>query len=174
MPGIRQIVDPTEFAVANTCGASVAAGGSCDINVTFSPTASGARTGKVRIADSEPGSPQAFTVAGTGTYVSLSAARLNFGSHTVGTSAARTVTVTNVGTLAVNISSIAIVGANSQDFLVLPAPTTTCGASVAGGANYTIGIRFKPTATGARSATLDINDDGGGGPQKVALSGTGT
>src|ERR1019366_8933890 len=109
----------------------------------------GTRTGKIRITDSELGSPQTITVAGTGTYVSLSAARLSFGSHTVGTSAARTVTVTNVGTAAVNISSIAIAGADSQDFLVLPAPTTTCGTSVAGGASCTIGIRFKPTATGA-------------------------
>jgi hypothetical protein len=88
--------------VTNTCGASVAAGGSCDIDVTFSPTASGTRTGKIRITDSELGSPQTFTVAGTGTYVSLSPVRLNFGSQKVGTTtAARTVTVTNVGTAAV-------------------------------------------------------------------------
>jgi hypothetical protein len=43
-----------------------------------------------------------------------------------------------------------------------------------GGASCTISIRFKPTATGLRSATLDVNDDGGGSPQTVALYGTGT
>jgi hypothetical protein len=168
--------DPTEFQVpSNTCGASVAAGGSCDINVTFSPTASGTRTGKIRITDSELGSPQTFTVAGTGTYVSLSAARLNFGSHKVGTTtAARTVTVTNVGTAAVNISSIGNVGADAPDFPIAGAPTTTCGASLAGGASCTIGVQFKPSATGTRSATLDMTDDGGGSPQRVPLSGTGT
>jgi hypothetical protein len=174
---IRSITstDPTEFQVTNTCGASVAAGGSCDINVTFSPTASGTRTGKIRITDSELGSPQTITVAGTGTYVSLSPVRLNFGSHKVGTTtAARTVTVTNVGTAAVNISSIGNVGADAPDFPILGAPTTTCGVSLGGGASCKIGIQFKPTATGTRTATLDITDDGGGSPQKVALSGTGT
>src|ERR1017187_7782878 len=174
---IRSITstDPTEFQVTNTCGASVAAGGSCDINVTFSPTASGTRTGKIRITDSELGSPQTITVAGTGTYVSLSPVRLNFASHKVGTTtAARTVTVTDVGTAAMNISSIGNVGADAPDFPILGAPTTTCGVSLGGGASCKIGIQFKPTATGTRTATLDITDDGGGSPQKVALSGTGT
>jgi hypothetical protein len=159
----------------NICDAAVAAGGSCDINVTFSPTASGTRTGKIKITDSELGSPQTITVAGTGTYVSLSPARLNFGSHKVGTTtAARTVTVTNVGTAAVNISSIGNVGADAADFPIAGAPTTTCGASLAGGASCTIGVQFKPSATGTRSATLDVTDDGGGSPQTVALAGTGT
>jgi hypothetical protein len=166
--------DTAEFQVAatSTCGTSVPAGGSCDIGVTFSPTASGTRTAKIKIADSELGSPQTIAVTGTGTYVSLSPARLNFGSHKVGTtSAARTVTVTNVGTALVNISGLAIGGADPQDF---PQQSTTCGASLAGGASCTVSIEFSPTATGARSATLDVNDDGGGSPQIVALTGTGT
>jgi len=165
--------DPAEFQVTtNTCGASVAAGGNCDIDVAFSPTASGTRTGKIKIADSELGSPQAITVTGTGTYVSLSPTRLGFGSHAVGaTSPAKIVTLTNVGTALVDISSIQIAGADSQDFIQ---SATTCGPSVVGGASCTISLRFKPTATGTRSATLDLNDDGGGSPQTVALSGTGS
>lgn len=165
--------DTAEFPLAtNTCGTSVPAGGSCDIGVTFSPTASGTRTAKIKIADSELGSPQTITVTGTGTYVSLSPARLNFGSHTVGTtSAARTVTVTNVGTAVVNVSSIVIAGADAAEF---PISANTCGSNIAGGASCTVGIQFKPTATGAMSATLDVNDDGGGSPQTVALLGTGT
>jgi hypothetical protein len=35
-------------------------------------------------------------------------------------------------------------------------------------------VVFKPTATGQRSAKLTISDDGGGSPQAVMLSGTGT
>jgi hypothetical protein len=34
-------------------------------------------------------------------------------------------------------------------------------------------VTFKPTATGARVATVDVSDNGGGSPQQVVLSGTG-
>jgi hypothetical protein len=34
-------------------------------------------------------------------------------------------------------------------------------------------VTFTPAATGARSASLLISDDGGGSPQAVALTGTG-
>jgi hypothetical protein len=162
----------SEFAPNPTCGTSVPAGGSCDLNVTFSPTASGTRTGKIKITDSELGSPQTVAVTGTGTYISLSVARLNFSSRKVGTtSAAKTVTVTNVGTAAVSISGIAASGTDPQDF---PISGNTCGSSLGGGASCTISVEFKPSATGARAATLDISDGGGGSPQTVALSGTGT
>jgi hypothetical protein len=35
-------------------------------------------------------------------------------------------------------------------------------------------VKFKPTATGMRTAAVSISDDGGGSPQKVYLAGTGT
>jgi hypothetical protein len=41
------------------------------------------------------------------------------------------------------------------------------------GVPCTISIVFKPTATGARSATVLFSDDGGGSPQAVTLTGTG-
>jgi len=164
--------DPSEFPPPQNACTSVPSGGSCDINVAFSPTASGTRAAKIKITDNELGSPQTITVTGTGTYVKLSPARLNFGDHAVGTTtAAKTVTLTNVGTAEVHISSIATSGSDSQDFLVAP---STCGAMVAGGASCAINLRFKPTATGPRTATLDVADDGGGSPQTVTLTGTGT
>ena len=115
---------------------------------------------------------QTITVTGTGTYISLSPTRLNFGSHPVGTTtAARTVTVTNVGAMAVTISSAAVGGSDPADF---PIFSNTCGAAIAGGASCAISLKFQPTATGSRSATLVVNDDGGGSPQTVALVGNGT
>src|SRR5260370_16006660 len=54
-----------DFAEANTCGSSVAAGANCTIGVTFTPTASGTRTGTLSITDNASGSPQ--TVIRTGT-----------------------------------------------------------------------------------------------------------
>ncbi len=56
-----------DFAQANTCGSSLAAGAKCFINVTFTPTAIGARTAIISVADSDPTTPQTITVLGTGT-----------------------------------------------------------------------------------------------------------
>jgi len=96
-------------------------------------------------------------------------ASLPFAKQTVGTqSAAKPITVTNKGTAALTISGITITGAFPGDF----AQNSNCG-SLAAGASCTINVTFKPTAAGARTATISITDNGGGSPQTVPLSGTG-
>src|SRR5947208_2291525 len=55
---------------ANACPtspATLAAGANCSINVTFTPTASGARTGTLSVADNAGGSPQTLALSGNGT-----------------------------------------------------------------------------------------------------------
>jgi len=57
------------FAQTNNCGSSVAAGGSCAINVTFTPTAGGTRTGTLTVTDNSngaAGSTQTVNLNGTG------------------------------------------------------------------------------------------------------------
>jgi hypothetical protein len=98
--------------------------------------------------------------------VMLSSASLTFVSQTDGTtSAAQTVMLTNSGTAALAITSIAASG----DF----AQTNTCGTSVAAGANCTISVTFTPTAAGMRTGTVTITDNAGNSPQMVSLSGGG-
>ena len=46
--------------------------------------------------------------------------------------------------------------------------------AVAGEGSCTINLAFKPSAAGARSATLVISDSDPSSPQTVSLSGTGT
>jgi hypothetical protein len=55
-----------DFAQTHNCGGSLAAGASCTINVTFRPTAAGARTGVLSVPSSAPGSPTTVTLSGTG------------------------------------------------------------------------------------------------------------
>jgi hypothetical protein len=104
---------------------------------------------------------------------SVSPKVLNFGNQKQQTtSAPQTVTLSNTGTAPLSIGSIAISGTNAGDF----ARTTTCGASLAAGANCTISVTFKPTHKGARSATLTIIDNSNAvanSAQNVSLSGTG-
>ena len=63
---ISGIVASGDFAQSNTCGTSLAAGASCSITATFTPTAAGARTGSITITDNASGSPQHVTLTGTG------------------------------------------------------------------------------------------------------------
>jgi hypothetical protein len=70
----------------------------------------------------------------------------------------------------VKITSIAITGIDAVDF----AETNTCGTSVASGASCFIRVTFKPLVKGTRTADVSVYDNGGGSPQKVGLTGTGT
>jgi hypothetical protein len=55
------------FSQANTCGASIAAGGTCTVSVKFAPAAAGAAAGTLSVASSAPGSPLTVALSGTGT-----------------------------------------------------------------------------------------------------------
>ena len=165
----------SDFAQANNCGSSVAAGASCAIGVTFKPSAAGARTSNLTITDSATGSPQTVVISGTGTSTtsgaSLSPTSLAFSNQPLMIqSTSQTVTLANNGSAPLSISGIAMAGANSSDFV----QNNNCGSSVAAGASCTIVVVFTPSAVGARTATLSVSDSAAGSPQSVSLSGTGS
>ena len=165
---IANIATSTNFGQINNCAGSVAASGSCTINVTFSPTATGQLTGMLTITDNASNSPQTVTLTGTGTEpaVSLSSSSLTFSAQIVtNSSSAQTITLTNTGNASLTISSITASGDFSQ--------TNTCGTTVSTGANCTISVTFKPTAAGTRTGSVSISDNASDSPQSVALSGTG-
>ena len=60
-----------DFFQTNTCSAPVPVNGSCSIDITFAPMAGGPRTAIIAIASNAPGSPQAVTLSGSGTGLSL-------------------------------------------------------------------------------------------------------
>jgi len=168
---IASIQTTGDFAQTNNCGSSLAGGAKCTINVTFTPTAMGRRTGTLSVNDNASSSPQMVSLSGSGTIVSLTPSTLSFGNVGVGiASPPQTVTLTNVGTTSLNVTGVSIVGTNAGDFT----QTNTCGSLVAASASCTIMVTFKPAATGSRRATLNVSDNGGASPQTVAISGTGT
>jgi trimeric autotransporter adhesin len=168
-----------DFAQTNTCGTSVAANANCTISVTFTPSATGARSASVTVTDNASGSPQAIALTGTGVapMVSFSSNSVTFPDQFVGTSSgtAQTVTLTNKGTAALTIpaNGITLTGTNVGDFV----QTNTCGTSVAAGANCTISVNFTPSASGARSASVTITDNaspnGASTTQTITLGGNG-
>jgi hypothetical protein len=59
--------DAEDFSETNNCSASLQAGASCTIKVTFRPTSKGQRSANLAITDDGGGSPQEIPLAGTGT-----------------------------------------------------------------------------------------------------------
>src|SRR5256885_6795599 len=165
----------TDFAQTNNCPGSLAPGAQCNINVNFSPTDFGTRTASLNISDDAPNAPQVASLTGSGTTgsntkVTLSPNQISFGNHQIGsTSAAQTTTLKNKGHSLLVITNIAVAGPNPGDF----AQTNNCGVTLAAGASCTFAVTFTPTASGNRSATLNITDNAGGSPQHVSLAGTG-
>jgi Abnormal spindle-like microcephaly-assoc'd, ASPM-SPD-2-Hydin len=64
---ISGITASANFAETNNCGSTLAAAANCTINVTFTPTTSGALSGTISVTDNASGSPQTVSLSGTGT-----------------------------------------------------------------------------------------------------------
>lgn len=62
---ITSITASAKYGVTNTCGTSLAAGKSCTMSVSFTPTYSGTITGTVTVTDTASGSPQVVSLTGT-------------------------------------------------------------------------------------------------------------
>jgi Abnormal spindle-like microcephaly-assoc'd, ASPM-SPD-2-Hydin/Beta-propeller repeat len=114
--------------------------------------------------------PASFTISPLAPLLALSSSVLTFSSQQVGTSSiAQTVAVQNPGTATLAISDVTMSGTDAASFQ----QTSTCGTSLAAGANCTVSVIFAPTATGTQNATVTFTDNAADGPQTLSLSGTG-
>jgi sugar lactone lactonase YvrE len=161
-----------DFGLSHDCGSTLGATLSCTISVTFTPAASGSRSTTLVLTDTSSDGPQTIQLSGTGAVptetVNLSPATLSFGIVLEGiASATQSVTLTNSGSSALNISKIAVVGADYSQ-------TNTCGSSVAAAATCAITVSYTPSSSGSNQTRIDITDDGISSPQSIALSGSGT
>ena len=163
-----------DFALETTAtscpygGGTVAAGLNCTINVSFMPTATGARTGNLSIIYNGVGSPQIVPLSGTGivSAANVFPTSLSFPSQDVGTQGApQPVTLTNIGSVQLDIGSVAVSSGWTQNNNCLP--------YIAAKGSCTINVSFEPTVIGPLTGTLTITDYAGNSPQTVALSGTG-
>jgi hypothetical protein len=169
---ISSISTASPFAQTNTCGSSLAAGASCTASVTFAPSSAGAASGNVTISSNATNSTLTVALSGTGVApgsatLSASPTSVSFGNQTDGTtSSAHSVTISNTGSTAASISSIAVGSGFAQ--------SNTCGSSIAAGGTCTVSVTFSPTAVQAYSANLTVSSNATNSTLTVALSGTGT
>jgi hypothetical protein len=150
----------------------LANGASCTISVGFDPTTIGGKSDTLVITTSDPASPLLVGATGTGTEVVVSSTSAAFGSIPNRNSKTYNVTVYNVGTNTLTIST-GISGAQSGEFAVATTAANTCQSGVAAGKNCVLPIIFNPTVVGAAAASLTLTTNGGSNPV-IALSGTST
>jgi len=160
--------DFAQVTSTKPCGSTLAAGASCIIRVTFTPTQLGLRTGNITITDNAANSPQTVPLSGKGVPpVALTPSSKTYAAQTVGTtSLPKTFTLKNYQS--VTLSSIVI--STTGDFSV---SSTTCTTSLAAKASCTINVVFTPTAVGTRTGTLKATDNASNSPQSSTLTGTG-
>jgi len=165
---ISSIATSGDFTQTNTCGSTLAAGKSCLIKVTFSPTQTGSRTGTLSVTDNASNSPQTVSLSGTGKApVTLTPASAKYASQKVGTTSPA-----KVFTLRNNLNTVIhnIVLSTTGDFAV---SSTTCQVQLTSNASCTISVTFTPTQTGTRTGTVQAADSASNSPQVANLTGTG-
>jgi FtsP/CotA-like multicopper oxidase with cupredoxin domain len=165
-----------QFRLTNSCGGTLAAGGSCKLTVSFTPTSGtpNPKSASLNVNVAAPATSQSVTLTGTvvaPTYT-VSPTSLAFGTVTHNTtSAPQTVTVTNTSPLAsLTITSFSKTGTNASQFSV---QNGNCIATIAAGATCHFTVTFSPVLpVGTKSATVNINVTAPGTSGTLAVGGT--
>jgi hypothetical protein len=163
---------PGSFSYGSTtCGATLANGSSCTVQVTFAPTTAGRATASLVVSSSTSGVvPVSVTLSGAGQTpagLSVSAAQLVFPIVAPGhLSPAQTVTLTNTGGFAA--ASLTLTAT-----LPFSLVQNTCGSTLAAGASCSTGVIFAPSLNGPYTGTLTIASPSLTAKTVIPLSGTG-
>jgi len=165
---INNVAISSNFTETNNCGSTLAAGKSCTISVTFTPTQTGPLTGTLSIGDNASNSPQSVSLSGTGeAQATLTPATATYSATVVGkSSAAKTFTLKNNQNIVLHDLSVSTTG----PFTV---SSTTCQTQLTSNATCTIEVVFTPTGVGVETGTLQVSDNALNSPQTSNLKGTG-
>jgi phospholipase C len=163
---ISKVAISGDFAVTGSCS-KIPPNRNCNVNLTFTPTQTGPRTGTLTITDNDASSPQIVNLWGVGGEVTLSNSAypgLTFGTVDLNATSTKNVTLTNNSTSSLSIASISTVGAFSQ--------INNCGSVVTPGGTCTISVILTPTGPGLQLGNLWVTDSDPASPQTLRLSGT--
>jgi hypothetical protein len=165
---------------------TIAAGSSLAFTIQFAPpadSAPGVRTGTLRINSDDPATPSVTAPASGNVgvpHLTVSSTALQFGAVPVDDrtnphTSDQTLKLTNQSSCAgcdLQLLSLPISGAHAGDFTLVAPPALP--ATIAAGNSLDLIVRFNPSDSGGRAATLTVNSDDPTSPTvTVSLSGTG-
>ncbi len=159
-----------ELVVQGCTGRELAPGESCQLKVAFTPRSPGERAATLSVVS---GGRVATTVAVHGTVVDVPSlvvvpSSLDFADVVVGQrSRVKTVRVMNRGDAAAPLTSVSIWGEAARDYVVTGCATGVLEANT----SCLLSVRFEPSESGPRWATLEVTEADGTG--LVSLTGQG-
>ena len=170
-------VTGTDFALGGGAPATPVAvppGGSVTVPVTYGPTAVGNGIGSLTATTDDPNHPT-LTVALTGngvqSHIGVTPVAVDFGVLNLGSSATRSVTITNDGGASLVVTAVTLTAGAE---LGLAAGNPAVPFALAAGQSATITVQYAPTDIGADAGTLDIGSDApNAGHVAVSLGGAG-
>jgi len=131
------------FGQTNNCPATVAPGGNCAVDVTFTPGVAGSQSGTLTFTDNSQDSPQAVNLAGSGADFSLASSPT---AETIkaGATATYTLSIAPVAGPFPNAIKLSCTGAPAKTTCSLTSSSVTPGSSPA-----TVTLTVSTTATSA-------------------------
>ncbi len=166
---VSSITVTGDFTETDACtGTSIPVNGNCTVSVKFAPTATGGRSGLLKVFANVPGGQITVALSGTGetaAAVVLTPLQFSFPSTLVNqTSAAQIITISNTGQTTATLQVPSVTG----DFVL---GANTCGTSLPPQTGCSVSILFAPTASGTRTGVLTVVDSAG--TQTAQLTGVG-
>ncbi len=164
--GSFQLVDE------NCTGSELMPASSCTAHVRFRPQDAGPKAAYMAFfGDNDGGAMVGLQGEGVAAAATLLPSAFDFGAQAAaGRSAAHDFVVRNDGTTALDLGTVAIVGADPDQFALAGDECT--GETLAPGAECLVRVRFAPDSAGAKSARLRVG--GVGGAFVSSLAGTAT
>ena len=162
----------SDFALAGNCasGATVAAGGTCTMQLTFAPTTVGARSATLTVASNAANGSPVVALSGSGVQYAIAVNPASVAlQSTVGTmSASVQAVVTNSGASPITLSSITIAG----PFVMQPG-SNACGEGpmdLIPGQACSVYVAFMPATAGPATGEVTIASASLTVPTRIALT----
>jgi hypothetical protein len=156
-------------AIASKCGNSLAAAGTCTINVDFAPVAAGSPSSTITLSYDD-GISTGVTTTNAVNGTAVTAANLTitnpggFGTKATGSNTDVLVTVNNTGsTNATSVTESTLGGTFKFTSGSYPghAAAGACGTTINAGSSCTLSVRYNPTTLGAHTGTITLGYNNG-------------
>ena len=167
---------------ADRCGPyprTLQPGGSCEVDVAFTPLYGGARQGGLMVRSNVPGPMPVLPLTGDGLAqpeLTATPSDVSFGDQPVGISGAPArIEMTNTGTAPMQITATTIGGPHAQDVRIVGGTCRVVRRPVVLEPEQScdLVVQFQPSDLGGRAATLDVTSDAPGPTSVVTLEGHG-
>jgi hypothetical protein len=165
---VAPVLNAKSYVVAaSTCGAGVAPGGSCTLQIKFTPVSIETHNAILVLHTNGPTNPQ-IALQGAGTGLTPSTTYFLFGTIPSGTTKVKMLTIKNHGMTGTITMATSITG---YAYKILNNAQNTCLAGIKAGQSCVFPIEFIPTFADPHIDFLTVTPSGGAAAFRVELKG---